>query len=196
MPKLTSEFSNHPDYIESRSNPWAVYFGMIGPKYSKVLGRDILPEETLQKFHNDINWRRESSEYIGRVFYPERRIPNYKYNYEDNKAFWAGVIDSGKTLVLVTDIMHYTFPTGTVDELLWLKDSGYIFEPDPNSENYLQTIARPNPALFQLGKEIKDYRNGKGRDGNKKEMLARLDKIKDAVREQRKELQQGVRPGW
>ena len=183
MPQLTSAFSSHTDYIEAKNGSGYVYFGTKKQKPRKGISYN----ESLKPFYDDIDKHGENSEYIGRVLYPERR--GEKWTYEKNKAFWAGIIDSERSLVLVTDIMHYNYPTGTVDELLWLEDNGYRFYPNP--DNHLQTIAIPH---VPPSKEINDYFCGNGSEGNKNEMLDRLRNIKDHVLALRLQLSQSFKP--
>jgi len=85
----------------------------------------------------DIDHYGKKSKYFGRVFYPEIKNPvtgqRGKYTPQKNRAYWAGAINAGRTFVLRTSIWRYSRLSGTVIEILWLKDNGYTFSFDPNN---------------------------------------------------------------
>lgn len=53
-----------------------------------------------------------------------------EWSYEKNMAFWAGVVEKGRPLVLCSPYHHYSEASNTtIHEMLWLYDNGYTFEP-------------------------------------------------------------------
>jgi len=56
MPQLTSEFSNHPDYIEAKNGSGYVYFGTRKSRPQK----GIPYNESLEPFYADINLQGEN----------------------------------------------------------------------------------------------------------------------------------------
>lgn len=99
-----------------------------------------------------------------------------QWTYEKNMDYWRGVIEVGRSLVLISPIIVYgSKNVTTIHELLWLYDHGYNFEPmflrgqiveqariiaipptDPIS-NIQLTDYFPNPeaTLKKFNKEIK-----------------------------------------
>lgn len=141
----TSEFQNMPDYAEGKNTTHSqfVYLGSFKKSH--------LPSE--QKLESLIS----DPFPVGKIFYPEHRVKNYRYDYKDNMAFMAGVIDAGRTVVLVTDIKldHYSNNKSPgANELLWLKENDYSFEPAP--DNPIYTLIKP-PANFNLTRKITNY---------------------------------------
>jgi hypothetical protein len=190
MPKPTSDFQHLPDYQEAALGKLKgpVYFGTRTHcdkynrlRYSRALARNLTAADSLQQYYDDVDANGTHSSYFGRILYPERinhrgsRADAVEWNYEKNKAFWAGIIDLQQNLTLITDIRHYDFLTGTVDELLWLEDNGYMFAPDP--VNPTHTLAQ-SPIAPPPQPTIRDYGNGKSSEGDTAEMLARLNTIK------------------
>jgi hypothetical protein len=105
-----------------------------------------------------------------------------EWTYEKNQAFWAGAIEKKRRFLLTTDIIHYGRKlTGTVDEILWLQDNGYMFEP--YKKDITQTLISPPANLNNL--IIRDYGNGYGKEGNAKDMMTRLGDIKKSILQQR-----------
>ncbi|WP_419421293.1 hypothetical protein ACNVED_15600 (plasmid) [Legionella sp. D16C41] len=82
------------------------------------------------------------------IFYPEAAyrlsIDSGKWSYKKNQAYWAGAMIAKRKFQLLTPLHFYKnklasyWGGGTVSELLWLSDNGYIFE----AKNGL-LIARP-----------------------------------------------------
>ena len=183
MPKRTSEFREMQDYKEAvvGKQKGQAFFGHRGD---------------LAQYYTDINDNQERSEIFGRVLYPEsaarRRINGGVWDYEKNKAFWAGAIDSGQTFVLVSDIGHYRASGGTVDEIFWLQDNGYHFQSNPH--NLTQTIAVP-PQIPVIDPYIRDYNTGYGPESEpRQERLQRLDTIRANILQQRAMLSQKTTP--
>ncbi len=53
-----------------------------------------------------------------------------EWSYEKNMAFWAGVVEKGRPLVLCSPYHNYSEASNTtIHEMLWLYDNGYTFEP-------------------------------------------------------------------
>lgn len=90
-----------------------------------------------------------------------------EWSYEKNMAFWAGVIEKRRPLVLCSPYhMYHQASNTTIHEMLWLHDNGYTFEPMmtgvASSSEYIDQIKIiAVPLSFQLakGNEIKiiDY---------------------------------------
>jgi tetratricopeptide (TPR) repeat protein len=173
MPKPTRDFRTTIDYQEAQTATVACYFGSL--KF-----------DPLKDYRKDVISKGRNSPYFGRVFCPEARkntpepYPG-QWTYEKNQAFWAGLIDSNRPLILLTDITFYKFIRGTVDELMWLQDNGYTFLPDTRNPTNTWAIPpetpNPNPA-------IGDYENGNGPDGNSQQMLDRLAGIRRNILQQ------------
>lgn len=67
------------------------------------------------------------------------------WTYEKNMAFWKGVIETKRPLVLCSPYNQYGNDKSktTIHELLWLNDNGYIFEPiitDDQNDDYIAKI--------------------------------------------------------
>lgn len=169
MPKPTSYFQGSDDYKEAQSTQAVCYFG--SSKFPPIL-----------EYRKDVEKNKTTSAYYGRILYPEAR--GGKWSYEVNQAFWAGLIDCGRPLLLVTDINHYNKPTYTVNEILWLNDNGYIFLPDPTTSC---TWAIP-PESSKSEREIKDYNNGDGTDSSYSAILFILKSLKTKLENQRAKL--------
>jgi len=129
----------------------------------------------------------------GKRRYLEKTDLEETWDYEKNKAFWAGAIDKNRQFILLTDFDSYpgynkktgnkNKITGTMDEILWLEDNGYNFYPNP--ANLIQTLCEP-PEHPRPEKIIKNYRNGydDGEDCTV-HMLDRIQKIKLKILESR-----------
>jgi len=170
MPNPTSFYKNMEDYKEAvegkRRAHGPVFFGSL---------------RTLVHYRDDIKQNNGQSKFYGRVLYPEspHRSDENGWSYDKNKAFWAGIIDTQQSLILVTDIKFYNRLTGTVDELLWLEDNGYTFTPHPRNPN--MTLATPPPAPRENA-YIMDYKNGRGEDcDNMHHLIARFKNIKKLI---------------
>jgi len=174
MPKRTKEFRSMPDYQEA----------VIGKQKGCVL---FGHRRDLSQYYSDIDQHQEQSIYLGRILYPEsqrrKQINGGIWEYDKNKAFWAGAIDCGQTFVLVSDIAHYRASGGTVDEMFWLQDNGYSFEP--NSQNPHQTMALP-PQIPLANPQIKNYNNGYGDESESMQAKQqRLVAIRGSILQQR-----------
>ena len=77
MRKFTSQFRQNQYYTEAFNSEGFVFFGR---------------QEDLQKYYDDLDTNEASSIYYGHIFYPEAQNRRYRYDYEDNKAFWAGIM--------------------------------------------------------------------------------------------------------
>lgn len=116
--------------------------------------------------------------------YLEREDLEETWDYEKNKAFWAGAMDKNRQFILLTDFDSYpgydkktgnrNKITGTMDEILWLQDNGYNFYPNP--ANPIQTLCDP-PEHPRIERIIKNYRNGY--DNGEDCTIQMLDRIKD-----------------
>jgi hypothetical protein len=134
MPRSIDTFSATIDYHEALAGAakGPVFFGH---------------RASLAHYYADIDAQDTASMYHGRVLYSEHatRPDGKNWTYEKNQAFWAGIIKTNQRLILVSDINDYRQAGGgTVDELFWLQDNGYIFLPDPS--NPIHTLAEP-PAI-------------------------------------------------
>jgi hypothetical protein len=195
MLKTTKDFLQNPSYQEANAiQNKPVYIGKQEWKNEETgkvirspgLKRDLGPDDVLDDYKKDIDINLTNSQYYGCAFYPEKTLDKKgatrEQIYEMNKAFIAGAIDANREFILVTDINHYRGVGGTtVDELLWLSDNGYIFEPVP--DNIKQTKAiRTNPAPECI---IKDYKSGRGLGIDKNQMNQRLKEIKGQILDSR-----------
>ncbi|MBX3709102.1 MAG: hypothetical protein KIT56_00690 [Gammaproteobacteria bacterium] len=165
----TSIFSDWPDYQEgAMRDKGTVYFGSL---------------YHLGTYHDDIKIKGEASVYIGRVLWPQRVARGYTiWSYEINMAFWAGIIDQKRSLLLLTDIKQYPKKngekSGTISELLWLQDNEYTFAPNPNDP--MTTYCYP-PKDASTPSVIIDYRFVNSNDS-----LNRVRKLRDEVLDKRK----------
>ncbi|MCS5711534.1 hypothetical protein [Candidatus Berkiella aquae] len=134
------------DYQEGlmETDDMTAYIGSL-----KVKG-DLKYDQTVAPYRAD----RKSN--IGKVLNPEGR--GEKWSYKKNQAFMLGAIEAGKTFILVTPKSHYdsSFITGTIDELLWLKDNGYTFYVRNDD-----TVAC-HPPIKRSSPIIRNYHNGNG----------------------------------
>ena len=170
MTQPTSAFQDFIDYKEAKSTPTVCYFG----------SSSYLP---LSDYKKDVLTYKSTSKYYNRILCPEAR--GEVWSYEINQAFWAGLIDCGRPLLLVTDINHYCGPKNTVNEILWLKDNGYIFLPHPT--NFTTWVIPPQN--FNLKREIKNYYHaGKCTDSSASEIKQILSKLKKDLTNSRKDL--------
>lgn len=135
--KTTDQFSHLPDYTEAFNNAFKgeVYFG------------SIRHTNTLRDYRSDVLTNGIHSVYYAKILCPERRtVDGASWSYYKNKAFLAGIIDSQRSVKLLTDIDVYKrVGTGTIDEMLWLLDNGYTASPD--------TVNPEHTILFQLREE-------------------------------------------
>jgi len=143
MPRSTSEFKGLPDYQEAFQNADKEYVFIGHP-------------DDLEEYKQDIYYNQEASQYFGCALLPERR--QEEWNYEKNKAFFAGAIDAKRSMLLISNIEHFKVGGTTVDELFWLQDNGYEFRL--LQENPLQTLAIPTNVSDNP--QIRDYDKGKG----------------------------------
>jgi hypothetical protein len=144
MRKFTSQFQQNQYYIEAFNSEGVVFFGR---------------KENLQEYRNDLTTNGINSIYYRCIFYPEGINPDYEYDYEDNKAFWAGIMDSKRSLILETDINAEKLRFGWVcDEILWLYDNNYRFISRPTQNNPTQILVVP-PDNYQQQPFVDDYRN-------------------------------------
>lgn len=174
MPRRTSEFREMRDYQEAVAGK---------QKGVALFGH----RRDLAQYYDDIERNQDRSNFFGRVLYPEnsirKQINGGMWEYDKNKAFWAGAIDSGQTFVLVSDIAHYKTSGGTVDEIFWLQDNGYRFEPNP--QNPIQTIALPSQTPV-FDRHIRNYNNGCGDESESMQIrVQRLISIRDNLIQQR-----------
>ncbi|MCS5711528.1 hypothetical protein [Candidatus Berkiella aquae] len=130
--------------------------------YIGSLGSDILkPEQTVEPYRA-ANARANN---IGKVLNPEARYDsstgkNEIWTYQKNQAFMLGAIEARKTFILVTPKNHYKNNpgvTGTIDELLWLKDNGYTFTEQDDGTTRCVPPTSPRSEF-----SIRNYNNGKG----------------------------------
>ena len=134
MRKYTSQFRQNQYYTEAFNSKEFVFFGR---------------KENLQEYRNDLNANGINSIYYRCVF----------YDYEDNKAFWAGIINSRRSLILETDINAEKLKFGWVcDEILWLYDNNYRFISHPTQDNPAQILVVP-PNNYQTQPFVDDYRD-------------------------------------
>ena len=149
----TVYFINESDYLEGASNPSkAVLLGNLNT--------------TLKKYYQDIDQYGEKSKYVGRILYPERpgrKLPNGempKWTYEKNMAFIAGIIDTNRPVILMTDIEFYNNNkpkmTGTITEILWLVDNGYTLKANTSDSSQMALVP---PAQPQKDRKLIDYRS-------------------------------------
>lgn len=162
--KVTSDFKDKTSYkeaVKERVRDKTAYIGSssikgkLRGKYEKQ-GQEILRREvsrTLEPYKNDIISKGENSVYIGCVLYPERT--GVVWSIEENQGFIAAIIDSHRSVELVTDIEYFKYCGTTVYEMLWLLDNQYTFCPHQDG---VRTIASP-PALLKSPEErfIYDY---------------------------------------
>jgi hypothetical protein len=161
------DFSQLPGYQEAKHGKGRVHIGR---------------RQHLYRYWQDVMTHGHQSQYLGSVLCPEFR--GEIWNYEENKAFLAGVIEAGREVVLESDISTEfgAIRNGyTGDELLWLQDNGYIFAPDP--ENPSLTIAIP-PAV-RTSVSIVHYNKEKGREDNIRQAGQDEKKSKDDFRKAR-----------
>lgn len=120
-----SELVKLPDYQDALSKPDKVaYFGTI----NKLFDVKYL-ETTIYSKREDIFKNKEESIYYGKILAPEMR-EGKDYSYEANQAFWAGLIEKQRPLLLLSPITNHGRPGTTSDEMLWLHDNGYQFYSD------------------------------------------------------------------
>lgn len=143
--KNTTDFQQEKDYQEARQTEGMAYFGS--------------PAE-LVSLREDLALNQRGSEFYGCIFYPEWRNEYHPDTvYEQNKAFWAGLIDARRPLTLLTDISKFRGLGNTVDEMFWLQDNGYTFSPDPNHP--IQTVVTPpEEEIPPTETFIEDYQKG------------------------------------
>ena len=85
--------------------------------------------------------------------------------------------------MLVSNIAHYKTSGGTVDEIFWLQDNGYRFEPNP--QNPIQTIAVPSQTPV-INRYIRNYNNGYGDESEPMQIrIQRLISIRNNLIQQR-----------
>jgi hypothetical protein len=122
-----------------------------------TIGREFRDHETLSLCYAKLKNLQQEGQYnylIGRVLYPNRRGEGWSQSR--NQAFIAGVIAAKRPVLLVTPIENYTgFPTGTVNELMWLDKAGYKFKRD---KTYPTKIWAYPPQELKCT-EIADYTN-------------------------------------
>lgn len=174
--------SNDKYFTEGTSKPGKpVYIGAFLKKgkkpelHAKNAGRRLADDEYLDFYitsQNDMG--------KGYVFYPERDDSNdqkYHYSQKDNENFIRGVITVRRTVVLVTDIKAYGKHqmTGTIKEILWLKDNGYTFTVDPNDSK--KTLAIP-PKALAASVTITDYDD----DQNQEDGFTKMEEIRNELR--------------
>lgn len=168
MPHNTNIFQAMTDYQEAQQGHGPVYFG--------------------RRQHVNAPTRP-----LGSALYPERR--GEQWDYEKNKAFFAGAINAQRSFILVSDIETETgaLQNGyTCDEIRWLQDVGYTFTPDPN--NIRQTVAQP-PAVFHQQPSIRDYNKHYGTETDPLQVkIQRFQMVKNDILQQRQTLQQQVHP--
>lgn len=115
------------DYHEGRmaTESNIIYLGSIH-KSNRKTKQHLREEQTLEYY------KARFEQYKGCVLYPEYRRETW--NYQINQAFMLGGIEAGKTFILITPKSEYArdYITGTIDELLWLKDNGYEFTDGMN----------------------------------------------------------------
>jgi len=159
----TSYFVNYTDYQEgSLRENGDVLFGSI---------------HHLEPYGADLIKNGRSSFYYGRVLCPERKDRQFTpWDYYKNMAFWAGLIDHKRSLLLITDIAQYPNSrnqlSGTLSEIFWLLDNGYAYQPDPDKPQF--TYFYPDQSI--LNPKLIDYTTA-----NKEDCLKRMEKIRDAV---------------
>jgi hypothetical protein len=112
-----------------------------------------------------------------------------QWSYEKNMAFWAGVIDKNRPLILLTDIAFFGNDIGgTHSEILWLKNNGYTFKPNFDNPNLTDAVP---PIYPNTQKTICDYGlRGDGLEGNKEEMKNEFNTIKAIIVKQRSVIQE------
>ena len=175
---ITKDLKDNPCYKASfeLGEDVTFFFGCAKEKkYSNALERNLTPDETIFKYKEDIDDKKDQSRYYNRVFYPEAN--KIDWSYKNNMAFWAGIIDSQKALYLVTPIEHYNFLGGTTQsEICWLMDNGYTI--DLSSRNELWTKFVPPKKLFEENERIlNNYGDPSNPQYSKKRKLSRLLKI-------------------
>ena len=86
-----------------------------------------------------------------------------RWNYKKNQAFWAGIIDQNRPLILVSDIQDSESGSQIIvgytgDEMMWLSDNKYTFEPYPDYPEFTIAIPpkEPNPKHLR---RVWDYTN-------------------------------------
>ena len=110
------------------------------------------------KYAKDVEIKGKLSKYYGSLLMPEAE--NDTWTYEINQAFFAGIIASGKPLLLMSDIDMYLKPCGnTVDEILWLVDNGFVFFALNDDTHTLAIPQKEKPSL-----KIASYKSKNNKD--------------------------------
>jgi len=156
MPKSTIDFLANPFYQLANRQPVGapVYFGS---KHS-----------VLSDYVNGIKQSGKASEWWWKVlFFPNETAENKYYDYEANKAFWAGAIDKRRPMYLVSQTKYFANTWGhiggTHNEILWFQDNGYKAYIDPNNSDWTLFIPSITPQAKLI---MKDYgEHGDGIDG-------------------------------
>jgi tetratricopeptide (TPR) repeat protein len=124
--KITQDYVDTIDYQEASGRTDEAYCGSRG-----------LPSGEKTSFYTLVEAiEKGTSDEIGKAFAPGRRGRGREerpgeYTYEKNRAFFAGLMESGRSVSFEMSVDHYNSVTATVNELLWLKDNGYTFMADP-----------------------------------------------------------------
>lgn len=181
--KSTDYFKSMPDYQEAQQ---------FQEKYAHIGSLNLPP---LKEMRDKVITKGVNADCFGDFFCPER---TGDWSYEKNQAFMAGAIDANRAFILVTDIIEgyqgIKAPrSGTVKELLWLKDNGYTFEPHPN--NIAWTIAKPpeKPLTSRIIDNYGYYDKVQSY-ALANEIINKLHEIKEEVLQKRKEIQNKLNP--
>ena len=144
-PPLTdSPFASCKDYHEGKGDGKSVEKPVL-----------IGTRDALKSYADDVDAHHIASRFYGRILRPEAR--GDEWTYKANEAFFAGVIEARRQVVVVSDIANdphsRLFAGYTCDELFWLHDNGYQFQP--YTKDSTKTVAIP-PVIPQLLK-IRHY---------------------------------------